>query len=356
MAPSEPSVFSVRPLTRVTACLALAVLVPLAAGCNGNCFQRRAARPIFVRQAPAAVVTPVAPCPGGSPCDAGPMPTNSIRAVPVTPVAPTPLSVSPPGAPIVSGPPADPNLQQSGGGVVPGGGLNQSGEPILEDIRNSPRDLKTPQVSPTDQSRRIRSLPGVAPAADRGGDPRTSQNGTLTRALAARVEGLVDDPADLLQPPKTERSWRYIVVHHSDHPTGGYAQIDRDHKQVKGLQGCGYHFVIGNGSESPDGQIEVAKRWSDQKPGAHCRDCRTPEMNDEGIGICLIGNFDESAPTPKQMEATKTLIAYLQARYKIADDHVGTHDQVASGKTDCPGRQFPRGAIFTKSASNLVNR
>jgi hypothetical protein len=294
------------------------------------------------------------------------MPTTSVRAVPVTPVVPgapaasaSPITVSPPVAPVVPGAVADPNVQPSGSVPVPSGsgGINQGQEPILEDIRSAPRDFKTPQVSPADQqSRRIRNLPSVAPAADSGTSPRTSQNGTSTRALAARVEELTDDPADLFQPPKTERRWQYIVVHHSDHATGGYTQIDRDHKQVKGLQGCGYHFVIGNGTESPDGQIEVAKRWSDQKPGAHCRDARAQEMNDYGIGICLIGDFDETEPTPKQVASTQALIAYLQARFQIADDHVGTHEQVASGPTDCPGKLFPRGSLFLRSMSNLVNR
>src|SRR5262249_49861121 len=147
-------------------------------------------------------------------------------------------TVSPPVAPVVPGAVADPNVQPSGSAPVPvpsgSGGINQGQEPILEDIRSNPRDFKTPQVSPNtnDQSRRIRGIPSVAPAADRGEvNPRASQNGTSTRALAARVEELTDDPADLFQPPKTERRWQYIVVHHSDHATGGYAQIDRDHKQ-----------------------------------------------------------------------------------------------------------------------------
>jgi N-acetyl-anhydromuramyl-L-alanine amidase AmpD len=164
----------------------------------------------------------------------------------------------------------------------------------------------------------------------------------------------VNDPNDLFLPPKADRPWKYIVLHHSAHASGSYAQIDREHRHVQGWDGCGYHFVIGNGSQSPDGQIEVAQRWSDQKPGAHCRNGKTPDMNDYGIGICLIGNFDEAPPSPRQIEAARALVSYLRDRYAIPTDHVGTHAVLASGPTACPGKQFPTSAIL--GTRNLAQR
>jgi hypothetical protein len=165
-------------------------------------------------------------------------------------------------------------------------------------------------------------------------------------ALRTQVQPYVNDADDLFVPPKADRPWKYIVLHHSAHASGSYAQIDRDHRQVHGWNGCGYHFVIGNGSESPDGQIEVAQRWSEQKGGTHCRNGRTAEVNDYGIGICLIGDLDNAPPTPRQVEAAKALVAYLRDRYTIPPDHVGTHALLASGPTACPGRNFPTTAIL----------
>ena len=165
----------------------------------------------------------------------------------------------------------------------------------------------------------------------------------------------MDDPADLLQPPKADRRWQYIVLHHSAHPTGSYAQIDRDHRQVKGFSGCGYHFVVGNGSESPDGRIEVARRWSEQKAGAHCRDGKHPDVNDYGIGICLVGDLDNEPPTPKQVEAARVLVAYLRERYGIPGPNVGTHARLATGPTDCPGRHFPN-ALLRASLDDAPRR
>jgi N-acetyl-anhydromuramyl-L-alanine amidase AmpD len=160
---------------------------------------------------------------------------------------------------------------------------------------------------------------------------------------------LADDPAELFQPPKADRPWKYIVLHHSASATGSYAQIDRDHRAIKGWKGCGYHFVIGNGTESGDGRIEVAQRWVDQRAGAHCRDARTPEINEYGIGICLIGNFDAAPPTPRQIESARLLVAYLQDRYHIPTDHIATHALLANGPTACPGKNFSLAAILGKN-------
>jgi N-acetyl-anhydromuramyl-L-alanine amidase AmpD len=165
-------------------------------------------------------------------------------------------------------------------------------------------------------------------------------------SLKKAVAPFVPEPADLFQPPKADRPWKYVVVHHSASATGGLDQIDRDHRKVLGFEGCGYHFVIGNGTDSPDGQIEVAPRWSNQKNGVHCRNGKNPDVNEYGIGICLVGNFDQSEPTPRQVAAAKALVAYLADRYQIPSDHLGAHDEFATGPTACPGKNFPYQAIF----------
>jgi N-acetyl-anhydromuramyl-L-alanine amidase AmpD len=160
------------------------------------------------------------------------------------------------------------------------------------------------------------------------------------------VQSYVNDADDLFVPPKADRPWKYVVLHHSAHDTGSYAQIDRDHRQIQGWNGCGYHFVIGNGSESPDGQIEIARRWTEQRSGAHCRNGRTAEVNEYGIGICLIGDLDKSPPTPRQIQAARALVAYLRDRYSISTDRIGTHAVLANAPTACPGKNFPTAAIL----------
>jgi hypothetical protein len=146
---------------------------------------------------------------------------------------------------------------------------------------------------------------------------------------------------ELFYPNKADRPWRYIVLHHSASASGNYDQIDREHRKILGYDGCGYHFVIGNGLGSTDGQIEVAQRWNNQKQGIHCRNARSQDMDEYGIGICLVGDLDQQPPTPRQVEATRALVDYLSRRYRIESSHVSTHSHFAATPTVCPGKFFP---------------
>jgi N-acetyl-anhydromuramyl-L-alanine amidase AmpD len=154
---------------------------------------------------------------------------------------------------------------------------------------------------------------------------------------------------ELFYPNKADRPWQYIVLHHSANPEGSYDQIDGEHRKVLGYDGCGYHFVIGNGTGSEDGRIEVAQRWVNQKHGVHCRNAKNAAVDEYGIGICLVGDLDKQAPTPRQVAAAKALVAYLAARYRIASDRVETHTHIAATPTVCPGRYFPMNALLAAS-------
>lgn len=138
--------------------------------------------------------------------------------------------------------------------------------------------------------------------------------------------------------PRTgSRRWRWIVIHHSATPSGSAAVFDRQHR-AKGWDELGYHFVIGNGTNSGDGQVEVGSRWPVQKWGAHAK---TPDnrFNEEGIGICLVGNFENTRPTARQMQSLTKLVAYLMQTYKIPANRVIGHRDTGKS-TDCPGRNL----------------
>jgi N-acetyl-anhydromuramyl-L-alanine amidase AmpD len=141
----------------------------------------------------------------------------------------------------------------------------------------------------------------------------------------------------LWQPSGAERNWQYIVVHHSASDWGSADQFDRIHR-AKGWDELGYHFVIGNGTGSGNGEVEVGSRWFKQKHGAHCKVASHPEYNDVGIGICLVGNFNDYRPTEAQMASLAQLIRYLTARYDIPQGRIYGHGQLKP--TDCPGRLF----------------
>jgi N-acetyl-anhydromuramyl-L-alanine amidase AmpD len=138
-------------------------------------------------------------------------------------------------------------------------------------------------------------------------------------------------------PKGAERQWRFIVVHHSATPTGNAAEFDKMHRE-KGWDELGYHFVIGNGTRSGDGEVEIGPRWVKQKHGAHAKIPGHPEYNDVGIGICLVGNFDVTHPTEAQMASLARLVKFLMKRYNIPRGNVYGHGQLKP--TDCPGRNF----------------
>jgi N-acetyl-anhydromuramyl-L-alanine amidase AmpD len=137
-----------------------------------------------------------------------------------------------------------------------------------------------------------------------------------------------------------ERDWKYIVIHHTSFPKGNMENIDRMHKK-KGWDEVGYHFVIGNGTASANGQIEISPRWIKQKHGAHTR-IRPDDDNDVnqyGIGVCLIGDFDINEPTPQQMTSCKKLVEFLMKRYHIGVKNLRGHREFKNTVT-CPGKYF----------------
>jgi hypothetical protein len=137
-------------------------------------------------------------------------------------------------------------------------------------------------------------------------------------------------------PPVAPRPWQWIVIHHTATTFGDAAIVTRWHID-RGFDEMGYHFLIGNGTNSGDGQIEVGTRWPKQKWGAHTK---TPDnrFNDYGIGICLVGNFDVQYPSSAQMHSLEKLVAYLMKTYHIPPDHVLGHSDCKS--TDCPGKHL----------------
>lgn len=162
---------------------------------------------------------------------------------------------------------------------------------------------------------------------------------TPVSAPAARGRSAAGDPA--WAPAVAERRWKYVVVHHSDDHSGCCDKYDRVHREKGWENGCGYHFVIGNGTQSRDGQVELGPRWERQIQGAHAKTADN-RYNEEGVGIVLVGDFEKGGrPTGAQYDAVVQLTRWLMARYGIPADRVLRHSDCKS--TACPGKNFPWG-------------
>ena len=133
--------------------------------------------------------------------------------------------------------------------------------------------------------------------------------------------------------------WKYIVIHHSATRVGSAKGMDRYHKEERNMEnGLAYHFVIGNGRGMPDGEIHVGSRWKKQLQGGHLSSLA---LNQVSIGICLVGDFEKSPPTPKQMEQLEALVHFLMDQTGLDESGVTTHTLIHPKHTACPGKQFP---------------
>jgi hypothetical protein len=144
--------------------------------------------------------------------------------------------------------------------------------------------------------------------------------------------------------PVQRRRWQFIVVHNSGTRQGNARVFDYYHRHVRRMQnGLAYHFVIGNGTSTGNGQIEVGDRWRRQINGGHVH---SDYLNNISLGICLVGDFNRDQPTRAQLESCEELIRYLRQRCGKTAGHeivVRPHREMNPPRwaTDCPGDVFP---------------
>jgi N-acetylmuramoyl-L-alanine amidase len=171
-----------------------------------------------------------------------------------------------------------------------------------------------------------------------GGGGRSSSSGAGYRYLTRSVRDQIDRAL------VARSRWQYIVVHNSGTRQGNAAAFDYYHRHIRRMQnGLAYHFVIGNGTSTGNGQIEVGDRWRRQINGGHVH---SDYLNNIALGICLVGDFNRDQPTRAQLDCCEELIRYLRQRCGKVGDHypiVKPHREMNPPRwaTDCPGDAFP---------------
>ncbi len=250
---------------------------------------------------------------GGAPPRAAPAP--SYGGAPSAPPPPSDLG------PVVPAPPAD------GGGRA----LPPAQPPARPPVTLAPDDLEPPADDATTDHATPSAPRTTLPPMPTG--PRVPWSATADPDLAVLPTGV--GVADA-------RPWTAIVLHHSATKRGSAALFDPQHR-AKGWGGVGYAFVIGNGTDTGDGEIEVTFRWREQRDGVHAKG-----WDDVSIGICLVGNYEETPPTPAQREALVRLVRHLRRRFAIPAERVVAHHKL--NPTACPGRLFPMHDVVAASA------
>lgn len=210
---------------------------------------------------------------------------------------------------------------------------------VLENVITAPDVLRSDvfhEVGPGETVWRISMMYDVdkdeVARVNKLNDPNKLEKGQKLLILNAA-------PLRSVVPLRPSKKWKYIIIHHSATDVGKALSFDHVHSQQRLWKGLGYHFVIDNGtSGKKDGQIEVSPRWIHEDNGAHCK---ADGMNYKGIGICLVGNFNEDNVMSNQMDALAYLVNELKKTYHIPNSHILGHGQVNGANTDCPGKKFP---------------
>ncbi|MEG6586760.1 peptidoglycan recognition protein family protein [Dendrosporobacter sp. 1207_IL3150] len=133
-----------------------------------------------------------------------------------------------------------------------------------------------------------------------------------------------------------------IVIHHTAKDSMSVPDIHAYHL-TKGWAGIAYHQVI-----LPDGTIQDGR--PEETIGAHALGA-----NPRSIGIVVVGNFENKAPSAIQMDTLVKLTLKFMHEYNIPVEHVVPHREVTKGTT-CPGKQFPWNELMNElKAGILVN-
>ena len=171
--------------------------------------------------------------------------------------------------------------------------------------------------------------------------PRRTAPDTSRPEVIGRIQWGAESPAAWRNLRNLGNPDRITVHHGGEHqapPTSRAAAAQKmrsyqsSHQGERGWADIGYHFVI-------DGAGRVWEGRSLRYQGAHAG---SPRANRRNIGVCLMGNFDSSAPGWKQKKALESLLGWLSREHGIEADRIQGHDEVrqmfTGSGTSCPGR------------------
>lgn len=170
--------------------------------------------------------------------------------------------------------------------------------------------LSTAWVPPV-PSYRPQPLPAVRPSAPLGTEQierlsrRTGEWGALGAPLRAEMDRAVVRPGG-------RAPWRRVVVEGTGESMGGARDLAfasmRGGEAVDGAGGFrAAHFIIGNGTRSPDGSLERTAR----------------PLDGEVVVVAMVGDFSLQEPTVAQLRALTELVDYARAKTGVIPVEVG---------------------------------
>lgn len=180
-----------------------------------------------------------------------------------------------------------------------------------------PRPVPRPTPAPAPPPKPVEAGPwtgGVVPRARWAkAGPEMGNINPLTKVRYITVHHEGWDPFWATDFAETAERVERVRVGHRNAKNGGYADI-------------GYHFIV-------DREGRVWEGRSLRFQGAHVK-----ARNEGNIGIMCLGNFEQQAPTEKQLAGLAQQVKAMRAKYNIPVQRVYTHQEWPDSKTLCPGR------------------
>lgn len=118
--------------------------------------------------------------------------------------------------------------------------------------------------------------------------------------------------------------------------------IRRSHVDSRGWADIGYHYIV-----DPAGRVWEGRPIDRQ--GAHVAD-----NNEHNLGVMMLGNYDEQAPTNAASKALDDFVAAMMRKYRVPVNRVYTHQEIRP--TACPGRSLQRVMESARSRGGVLAR
>jgi hypothetical protein len=106
--------------------------------------------------------------------------------------------------------------------------------------------------------------------------------------------------------------------------------IRRSHREHRQWGDIGYHYAVDRA-----GRVWECRPLSHQ--GAHVKD-----HNEGNIGVLALGNFDQQAPTPAQLDGLMRHVSWLMHHHRVPVSRLRTHREWETARTACPGTSLQR--------------
>ena len=181
------------------------------------------------------------------------------------------------------------------------------------------------------------------------------QGGVLLTNISSMTERPEVDPIFNGEMPVDATNWSSIVIQHLGEPAASIKSIQRSHLSG-GLDGIGFHFIIGNGNGLGDGVVHGSERWLNQARAARPIYVAPENWDENVITICLIGNGNRRPFTERQVLHLSRLVQRLQNELSIESNDVYlASDLLASSKMPpSPGKFFAE-ALFRSQLLDIAH-